>query len=114
MFPGRTVRFPPHTTMILNDSSLTLSNPFGSLQFTLVPSGSISFMEPGRAGEPPTVANDEPRFETTVVGIRIVNRQSALYSQHRDAAKYAAWRKRVVNGLQSWFEQPSSTDRVNH
>jgi hypothetical protein len=105
-FPGRPVCFPPDTTMILSDSSLTLSNPFGSLQFSLVPSGSLSHMKPGTdSAEVPTLPNGEPQFETRLVGIRIINGQAALYSQHRDAAKQAAWRKRVISELHSWFEQ---------
>jgi hypothetical protein len=102
---GDAVCFPPRTTMILNDSSLTLSNPFGSLQFTVVPAGGVIYMEPGTGEPSPTLANGEAQFETRLVGIRIVNRQAALYSQHRDAPKQAAWRKRVISELHSWFEQ---------
>ena len=85
-------RFPGGTKMILGDNSLTLSNWLGSLQFTVVP-----------AGFPSRGPNGEPQ-ETRLFGIRIVNRQNALYSQHREAAKQAAWRKRVMSGLHSWFE----------
>lgn len=102
---GGAVCFPPGTTMILNDSSLTLSNPFGSLAFVLVPSGGVSYMKPGTGGGVPKLPSGEAQLETRLVGIRITNRQAALYSQHRDAAKQAAWRKRVVAGLHSWFEQ---------
>jgi hypothetical protein len=63
-------------------------------------------MEPGsRTAEVPTLENGEPRFEERLFGIGIVNRQTALYSQHRDAAKQATWRKRAVSGLHSWFEE---------
>jgi hypothetical protein len=104
MFPNRPVCFPPDTTMTVSANSLTLSNPFGSLQFTIVP-GSLSHMEPeSRIAEVPALENGEPRFEERLFGIRIVNRQTALYSQHRDTAKQAAWRKRVIDGLHSWFE----------
>jgi len=97
--------FPPAPIVILSDSSLTLSNPFGSLRFVVVPSGSVSHMRPGNGGDPPKLPNGEAQFETRLVGLRITNRRAALYSQHRDAAKQAAWRKRVVTGLHSWFEQ---------
>ena len=103
MFPSRPVCFPPDTALIASRNSLTLSNPFGSLQFTIVP-GSLSQMEPeNRIAEVTTLENGEPRFEGRLFGIRIVNLQTALYSQHRDAAKQAAWRKRVISGLHSWF-----------
>jgi len=103
---GGAVRFPPDTKMILSDTCLTFSNPFGYLRFAIVPSGSLSQMEPGSgSAEVPTLPNGEPQYETRLVGIRIVNRQAALYSQHRDAAKQAAWRKRVISELHSWFEQ---------
>lgn len=106
MFPGRRVCLPPDTRMTVTSSSLTLSNPFGSLQFTLVP-GSLAHLEPRTGNEPsPSLPNGEPQFETRLFGIRVVNRQTALYSQHRDAEKQAAWRKRVISGLHSWFEQP--------
>ena len=92
-------RFPGGTTMILGDRSLTLSNRLGSLQFTI--------LQPFGAG----YSRYEPQSATRLFGIRIVNRQNALYSQHRDAAKQAAWRKRVMSGLHSWFEprQPATS-----
>ena len=102
---GGAVCVPPGTTMILNDSSLTLSNAFGSLQFVLVPSGGVSYMKPGTGGDVPMLPSGEAQLETRVVGIRITNRRAALYNQHRDAAKQAAWRKRVVSELHSWFER---------
>lgn len=106
MFRGRPVCLPPHTTMTVTSSSLTLSNPFGSLEFTIVP-GSLAHLEPGTDNTPsPVLPNGEPQFETRLFGIRVVNRQTALYSQHRDAEKQAEWRKRVISGLHSWFEQP--------
>lgn len=111
LFLRRPVCFPPGTEMILTDNSLTLSNPFGSLQFIIVPPGPAVSLNPERnereVQEPsPPLPNGEPQFEMRIFGIRIVNRQNALYSQHRDAAKQATWRKRVISGLHSWFEQP--------
>lgn len=105
LFLDRPVCFPPDTKMILTDSSLTLSNPFGSLQFVIVPTPVPVSLNPERNEPFPTLPNGQPQFETRLFGIRIVNRQNALYSQHRDAAKQAAWRKRVISGLHTWFEQ---------
>jgi hypothetical protein len=86
---------------------------FGSLEFTIVPSVSAISLNP-EANEPsPILPNGEPQFETRLFGIRIINRQFGLYSQHRNAAKQAAWRNRVISGLHSWFEQPSPPDRSN-
>jgi len=112
-FPARGARFPPGTTMTLGDRSLTLSNRFGSLQFTLsAASGGVSVI-PLTNKASPILPDGKPQFETDLLGIRIVNRQTALYSQHRDAAKQAAWRKRVISGLRSWFEpRPSRVDRI--
>jgi hypothetical protein len=86
--------------MIVDDRSLTLSNRLGSLQFTIVSLSGAGF------------SSHETQLARRLFGIRIVNRQTALYSQHRDAAKQAAWRKRVISGLHSWFEpRPSRLDK---
>ena len=102
---GGAVCFPPGTKITPTENSITLSNPFGSLQFVVEPSGDILFSEPGTNEPSPLLPNGESQFETRVFPLRVVNRQNALYSQHRDAAKQAAWRQRVINGLHSWFEQ---------
>jgi hypothetical protein len=103
-FLDRPICFPPDTRMTLTNKALTLSNPFGSLAFTVVSSAGVVSLNPERNEPSPTLSSGEPRFETRLLGIRVVNHQNALYSQHRDAAKQAAWRERVIEGLHSWFE----------
>ena len=99
------VCLPPKSTMILRGNALTIANPFGALHFELVPSGGIMYVKPNSGGEAPQLSDGTAQFETSVMGIRVTNTSSGLYSQHRDAAKYDLWRKNAVSGLHDWFER---------
>jgi hypothetical protein len=102
---GGGICLPPNSTMVLRGRALTIANRFGALRFELVPSGAVSYVEPQSRRAAPPLSDGTARFETRVMGVRVVNTKSALYSQHRDAAKYEVWRKNVVSGLHEWFER---------
>jgi hypothetical protein len=101
---GGRVCLPPESTVTLRGSVLMIANPFGTLRFELMPIQNVSYMKPRSGGEVPMLKDGGAQFETRVVGIQITNARHALYSQHRDVAKYDTWRKNVVAGLHEWFE----------
>lgn len=101
---GAKVCLPPHSTLTVNGDRVGITNPFGSLMFEVVPSGGVNYIKPGsQTTETPTLADGHAQFETRVVGVKITNRKSAHYSQHRDTGKYEDWRKQVTVGLEKWF-----------
>jgi hypothetical protein len=105
---GGSTCFPPQSSIALKGRVLTISNPFGTLGFEPFLSGSVSYIKPGRttldADALTQLADGKPQWETRVLGVRVTNQMGSLYSQHRDAAKYTDWRKRVVDSLANWFE----------
>ena len=106
MWPiGGGICLPPHSAIVLRGRELTIANRFGALRFELVPSAGVSHMKPKSGGEVPQLSDGTAQFETRVMGVRVTNTRSGLYSQHRDVAKYEVWRKNVVSGLHEWFER---------
>jgi hypothetical protein len=102
---GGGICLPPNSTMALRERALTIANRFGALRFELVPSRTVSYVEPQSRRPVPPLPDGTARFETRVMDIAVVNTKSGWYSQHRDAAKYEVWRKNVVSGLHEWFER---------
>ena len=101
---GGSVCLPPNSTISLRGRELIIANQFGALHFDLVPSAAVSRMKPGSGGEVPQLSDGTAQFETRIMGIRVTNTKSGLYSQHRDATKYDIWRKNVMTGLHEWFD----------
>jgi hypothetical protein len=97
--------FPPKTTLVISATDLVLKNPFGSISFTLEPSGSISYMKPGTGGEVPQLPDEGgAQFETRITGFRIKSEEYGIRAHHKKADLYRSWRTRLINGAQTWFE----------
>jgi hypothetical protein len=105
MFSGPQVLcLPPQSKIQVSSDGLLLTNPLCDISFTLEPSGSVAYYQPGTgAMVQPTLPNGEPKLETRITGIRVTVRCSALRAQHRDMPKYQDWTKRIVSGAQNWF-----------
>jgi hypothetical protein len=102
---GGNICLPPHSTLQVRDKVVEIGNPFGHLRFEVMPSGGVSFVKPGADSiGTPVLTDGKPQFETRVLLIKMTNAKGALYSQHRDADSYAAWRNGVLTGLTKWFE----------
>lgn len=97
---------PPKTTLQITSTGIFLQNPFCRVSFELEPtSGGVSFVQPGSIPSvAPQMPNGQPRFETSVTGIRAKVERFRLRAQHRSAPLYRDWASRVTQGARDWFE----------
>ena len=100
---GGALCLPPRATVTLGPRTLTIAEPFGTLTLELDTRGGVNYV-PGPGSGAPRMTNGEFQFETRVIVIRAIDQKSGLYSQRPEAAKHDAWRRRIVAGLQQWFE----------
>jgi hypothetical protein len=103
---------PPQSSILIEESSVTLRNPFCTITF-LVPQPFIEMttMLPGsRTADVPLLPNGKPRFETRVMGLRVIRKTSGLMAQHQDFSKYEEWSKAIVDGARAWFETKTTDE----
>jgi hypothetical protein len=116
----RQLCLPPDTRLELTSKELIIRNRLTEIRFTVLPSGSISFMPPGLSPEDqldPTktqLPDGQPRYETRQVGVRIEVFYSNVRAQSPNLPKYQEWAKRVIEGAAQWFEPPKDpVERLN-
>lgn len=109
---SKSICLPPNTELSLTPEELLIKNPFGEISFSLLSSGSISYMKPGTKGlKPPQLPEEKGgggQFETRLTGIQVKMVQSALYSHHFNSKMYEEWRNKLVDEAKVWFEGNTS------
>jgi hypothetical protein len=97
---------PPWSSIGIDRASIQLMTPFYTISFVIEPvTMQFTMMKPGsHTLEIPTLPNGNPRFETRVIGVRVIRKLSWLMAQHREVDKYEKWSQGIVDGLRAWFE----------
>jgi hypothetical protein len=103
---------PPQSSIRIGESSITLRNPFYTITFFVPePFLEMNMMLPGsHTADVPLLPNGKARFETRVLGLRVIRKTAGLMTQHRDFSKYEEWSKRVVDGARAWFETKTADE----
>jgi hypothetical protein len=84
---------PPQSSIRIEESSITLRNPF--LHDYVFRPSAVFGNDHDASGlahaDVPLLPNGRPRFETRVMGLRVIRKTSGLMAQHRDFSKYEEW-----------------------
>jgi hypothetical protein len=105
---------PPKTILSVRENRIVMSNSFCDISFKILPSDSVSNASPQSGGRVELLPNNEPRYETRIVGFEATVTYHRLRAQNRLAPKYHAWAERVVKGATAWFAgEPRPTDSGN-
>jgi hypothetical protein len=103
---------PPQSSVRLDQSSITLRNPFCTILFSTEPGFlELRMMQPGsHTADVPALPDGKPRFETRVIGLQVTRKMSWVTAQHQDFVKYEKWCKGVVDGARAWFETKTTDE----
>jgi hypothetical protein len=103
---------PPQSSIHLDQSSITLRNPFCTISFSMEPGVlELRMMRPGsHTLDVPALPDGKPRFETRVMGLQVTRKMSWVTAQHPDFGKYEKWCKEVVDGARAWFETKTTEE----
>jgi hypothetical protein len=104
--PGDYLCLPPWASIQIDGGSIKLITPFYTISFVVEPlTMRLTMMQPGsHTADVPTLPDGKARFETRVIGVRVIRKRPWIVAQHREADKYEKWSSGIVDGLRAWFE----------
>jgi len=104
-FLDHPLRLPPHSSLSVFPTTLEIANPFCKVTFsTDYAFAGVDFRNPRDGSDPEPLPNGESRHETRVINVDAKAEFYALRAFHKDARKYVAWTRRLLDDARIWFE----------